>query len=313
MKGEEQPILIVDEGRVDFVLHDGRLAAELRAQVRKLHRLARLVFPLVGDLVGLGLPDPRSREFDPGEVGVERIADTLDVPERIEAIGLADLFGNWRSLLSPGACSKHQHPESQNTDRRETARICHSHCQSSFLLEAIPAFIRVFIGPTMHPAVPRKARRIDERRVITWRLRVRCWRASPSRRGSLRRCSPRVPWRARRSCRAPTVPRRRSRSRRARRTIHIPPPRPLACASFPVWRLLIATAVPARARAHGYLETSCPWRLAVDHEIRRAARPRSRAGRSALVSKTRHAAEVRLDCASTREVFWMDWHAPKSA
>src|SRR5439155_13411765 len=126
MKGEEQPILIVDEGRVDFVLHDGRLAAELRAQVRKLHRLARLVFPLVGDLVGLGLPDPRSREFDPGEVGVERIADTLDVPERIEAIGLTDLFGNWRSLLSPGACSKHQHPESQNTDRRETARICHA-------------------------------------------------------------------------------------------------------------------------------------------------------------------------------------------
>src|SRR5438093_5499882 len=36
-----------------------------------------------------------------------------------------------------------------------------------------------------------------------------------------------------------------------------------------------------------------------------AARPRSRAGRSALVSKTRHAAEVRLDCASTREVFWV--------
>src|SRR6266550_1749949 len=126
MKGEEQPILIVDEGRVDFVLHDGRLAAELRAQVRKLHRLARLVFPLVGDLVGLGLPDPRSREFDPGEVGVERVADTLDVPERIEAIGLADLFGNWRSLLSPGAWSKHQHPESQNTDRRETARIRHA-------------------------------------------------------------------------------------------------------------------------------------------------------------------------------------------
>src|SRR5437870_4198744 len=56
---------------------------------------------------------------------------------------------------------------------------------------------------------------------------------------------------------------------RARRTIHIPPPRALACASFPVWRLLIATAVPARARAPGYLETSCPWRLAVDHETRR--------------------------------------------
>src|SRR5438067_2549018 len=56
---------------------------------------------------------------------------------------------------------------------------------------------------------------------------------------------------------------------RARRTIHIPPPGALACASFPVWRLLIATAVPARARAPGYLETSCPWRLAVDHEIRR--------------------------------------------
>src|SRR5437660_9414154 len=116
MKGEEQPILIVDEGRVDFVLHDGRLAAELRAQVRKLHRLARLVFPLVGDLVGLWLPDPRSREFDPGEVGVERIADTLDVPERMEAIGLADRFAIGGSLLSPGAGSSHRPPESQNTD-----------------------------------------------------------------------------------------------------------------------------------------------------------------------------------------------------
>src|SRR6516162_7470137 len=71
MQGEEQPILIVEESRINFVLHDSGLAAELRAQVCKLHGLTRLVFPLVGDLADLGLPDPRSRNLDLAQIRVE--------------------------------------------------------------------------------------------------------------------------------------------------------------------------------------------------------------------------------------------------
>ena len=48
MQGEEQPILIVEESRINFVLHDSGFVAELRAQVRQLYGFARLVLPLVG-------------------------------------------------------------------------------------------------------------------------------------------------------------------------------------------------------------------------------------------------------------------------
>jgi len=74
MKREEQVILIVDESRIDLVLHDSGLAANLRAQVHKLHRLARLAFSLIGDPVGLGLPHPRSRKFE-RSFRVEGVAD----------------------------------------------------------------------------------------------------------------------------------------------------------------------------------------------------------------------------------------------
>src|SRR5438270_10113232 len=58
MKWEEQPIIVVYEARIDVVPHVGRLAAKLRAQVGNLHRIARLVLPLIGDLVSLGFPGP---------------------------------------------------------------------------------------------------------------------------------------------------------------------------------------------------------------------------------------------------------------
>src|SRR5262249_16422102 len=48
MQGKEQPILIVEESRINFVLHDSGFVAELRAQVRQLYGFARLVLPLVG-------------------------------------------------------------------------------------------------------------------------------------------------------------------------------------------------------------------------------------------------------------------------
>jgi hypothetical protein len=40
------------------------LAPELGAQVRNVYRLAVLIFALVGDLIGLGLPGPRATGFE---------------------------------------------------------------------------------------------------------------------------------------------------------------------------------------------------------------------------------------------------------
>jgi len=91
MKREEQVVLIVDESRIDCVLHESGLAANLRAQVHKLHRLARLVFSLVGDPAGLGLPHPRSRKFE-RSFRVEVVADRLDLVPRIETVSLGNLL-----------------------------------------------------------------------------------------------------------------------------------------------------------------------------------------------------------------------------
>ena len=70
------------------------MAAEPRPQVSQLHGVTRLVFPLVGDLAGLGLPDPRSRNFDLAQIRVEGVADPLDLAKRIETIAL----GNWSAI-----------------------------------------------------------------------------------------------------------------------------------------------------------------------------------------------------------------------
>ena len=58
MKWEEQPIIVVQEPRIDVVPDVCRFAAQLRALVGNLQRIARLVLPLIGDLVGLGFPSP---------------------------------------------------------------------------------------------------------------------------------------------------------------------------------------------------------------------------------------------------------------
>src|ERR1700722_13324802 len=42
MERKDQPILIVDESRLNFVFHVGRLAVQFRAKVRSLYRLAVL-------------------------------------------------------------------------------------------------------------------------------------------------------------------------------------------------------------------------------------------------------------------------------
>ena len=98
MQSEEQPVLIVDETRVDVLLHIGGLAVQLRANVSRLDRLAVLVFSFIRDLPGLGLPLPRAGETHSGKLGVEGVAERIDLVERVEAIGLGNLCGNGRAL-----------------------------------------------------------------------------------------------------------------------------------------------------------------------------------------------------------------------
>src|SRR5713226_4685879 len=120
MEREDRPIIVVDEGRFNFIFQVGRHAVELRAEIGNLDRLAVLVFSFVGDFSGLGLPLPGMREIQlqGWELQVERIADRFNLPIRIKAIGFGELFDNGRARLCPGSRSKDQHPESQKTDHR---------------------------------------------------------------------------------------------------------------------------------------------------------------------------------------------------
>src|SRR5215467_12656429 len=102
MKREDQPIIIVGETGIDLLLHVVRLAAKLRAHVRHLDRLAVLVFTLVGDSVSFGLPGPGPRDFEYRKV--EGVADSINLPERIQAISLGKFFHDWRTFLRPGYC-----------------------------------------------------------------------------------------------------------------------------------------------------------------------------------------------------------------
>ena len=108
VKREDQPILIVHECRIDFALYGIALAAELRALIGDLHRFAFLIFPLVRNRAGLRVPFPRVRKCDTRKFQIEGVADSLDLPKRIEAVGLGDLFGNRWALLRPRRRSEDQ-------------------------------------------------------------------------------------------------------------------------------------------------------------------------------------------------------------
>src|SRR5437868_2962589 len=97
VKGEDRPILIVDESRLDFVLYSVRLAGELGAVVRNFHWLAGFIFAFEGDLADLRLPFPGVGKFEySGDFSVPRVADRLNFTPRIKTVGLGDLFGHGR-------------------------------------------------------------------------------------------------------------------------------------------------------------------------------------------------------------------------
>src|SRR5207247_10176657 len=79
MEGEQEPIIIIDESRFDFVLHGVGLAVELGAHVSDLDRLSLFILPLVGDLAGLRLPLPRMRNLEKSrDFPIPGVADRLN-------------------------------------------------------------------------------------------------------------------------------------------------------------------------------------------------------------------------------------------
>src|ERR1700755_1885738 len=118
MQGKQKPIIVVDERRLNLFIHVDRLAVELRLKIGRLYRIAVPILSLIGNLAGLRLPLPHVRSLEKsGDLTVPCIADRLDFPERIETIGLGNLFENWWTILCPaGAWSNDKHRKNETTD-----------------------------------------------------------------------------------------------------------------------------------------------------------------------------------------------------
>src|SRR5215471_12664667 len=63
--------------------------------------------------------------FECRKIEVEGVADRLDLPPRVDTIGLRHFFCGWGTILSPSGRSQKQDPENQKTDLRNQAGICH--------------------------------------------------------------------------------------------------------------------------------------------------------------------------------------------
>ena len=121
MEREQQPIVVVDESRFDFVLHLVGLTVELRAVVGDFDRLTVFVRTLVSDFSGLRLPLPFVAGFEQsGNVYIPCVADRFNLVVRIKAIRFGNFFDNGIALLRPAVCSDEKHCKSQNTDGRCT-------------------------------------------------------------------------------------------------------------------------------------------------------------------------------------------------
>ncbi|MFZ1137851.1 MAG: NAD(P)-binding protein [Candidatus Sulfotelmatobacter sp.] len=96
VKGEQKPVIIVDETRVDFVLYVIVLAAELGTHVSHLDRLTVLILAFIGNFVGLGFPLPSAREFkESGDFPIPGVADGLDLIPGIDSESLGHFFKKW--------------------------------------------------------------------------------------------------------------------------------------------------------------------------------------------------------------------------
>src|ERR1041384_393906 len=100
MQRKQQPIVIVDKRRVDFVLHIIRLAVSWRANLRSLYWFAMLILSLKGNLSCLWFPHPRTRKIHTGKLRVPRVSDRFHFSEFIKAIRFGKLFANGGRRLS---------------------------------------------------------------------------------------------------------------------------------------------------------------------------------------------------------------------
>src|SRR6185369_10919952 len=101
MEWKQKPVVIVDERRIDFVLHIIRLAVKLRTKIGRLYGFTVLIFSFIGDLILFGLPAPLARNIHSRELCVPCIADCFDLSELIKPIGSGNLFD--RKGLSLGS------------------------------------------------------------------------------------------------------------------------------------------------------------------------------------------------------------------
>src|SRR3954469_2492946 len=135
MEREQEPVLIVEETGIHLLLHERVLRCELGARVRDLDGLSGLVFSIVRDLVRLRLPDPGAGELERAEIDVERVADRVDLTERVETVRLGNLVGHGRALLRGPRPCRTKDSDQQNTNDETAARVAHE-CLLRALVQA---------------------------------------------------------------------------------------------------------------------------------------------------------------------------------
>src|SRR5262249_29568775 len=127
VEGEDEPIIVVDERWLNFVLHVGRRAIDLRTLVANLDRLSFLIFSLKGDLTGLGLPGPGAGKIElrAGKVDVKGIADGVNLSPRTTPVGLGELLDNRWTGLCLGRAGQETHRQKEPKDGRGPGRVLH--------------------------------------------------------------------------------------------------------------------------------------------------------------------------------------------
>src|SRR5215467_2491007 len=114
MKGQQQPILVIEEIRIDVLRH----ARRLRTMVGDLHQFAVLVFPLIGNRVGLRVPFPAAGNVDVGTFHIEGVANSLDLPDESRPWTLAIL-----SAIGGRCCAQDMTEEVISSELRAKMRI----------------------------------------------------------------------------------------------------------------------------------------------------------------------------------------------